>query len=116
MPWSTSSPGDRYGCAITGDDPLEQLSSAQLHDIAVRYALRHLDVRFFWHLLEYVPVAEAAAGDVVDAEADTLTLRARLDDLTDSGKGELAELLRPYYLEYLREHDVDPSYGDGADA
>ena len=78
----------------------------------MHFALRHLDVRFFWRLLEYVPVAEAAAGNVHEAEADALTLRARLDDLTDSGKGEVAELLRPYYLEYLREHDVDPSYRD----
>ena len=75
----------------------------------MHHALRHLDVRFFWRLLQYVPVAEAAAGDVQEAEADALTLRARLDDLTDSGQGEVAELLRPYYLEYLREHDVDPA-------
>lgn len=72
----------------------------------MRHALRHLDVAFFWRLFEYIPVAEAAAGDVRQAEADALTLRARLDDLTDSGKGEVAELLRPYYLEYLREHGV----------
>lgn len=78
----------------------------------MRYALRHLDVRFFWRLLEYVPMAEAASGDVQEAEADALTLRARLDDVTDSGEGEVAELLRPYYLEYLREHDVEPSYRD----
>ena len=26
-----------------------------------------------------------------------------LDDLTDAGRGEVAELLRPFYLEYLRE-------------
>ena len=78
----------------------------------MRYALRHLDVGFFWHLLEYIPAAEAAAGQIEEAEADALTLRARLDDLTDSGKGEVAENLRPFYLEYLREHDVDPSYGD----
>lgn len=78
----------------------------------MRYALRHLDVGFFWRLLEYLPAAEAAAGETQAAEADALTLRARLDDLTDSGKGEVAELLRPYYLEYLRAHEVDPSYGE----
>ncbi|MDQ3675830.1 MAG: hypothetical protein M3401_03350 [Actinomycetota bacterium] len=93
-------------------DPHEHLSSKQLHDLAVRYALRHLDVGFFWRLLEYLPTAKAAAGEVEEAEADALTLRARLDDITDSGRGEVAENLRPYYLAYLREHDVDPSYGD----
>ena len=30
------------------------------------------------------------------------TMRAHLDDLTDSGRGEVAELLRPFYLDYLR--------------
>ena len=82
----------------------------------MHHALRHLDVRFFWRLLQYVPVAEAAAGDVHEAEADALTLRARIDDLTDSGKGEVAELLRPYYLEYLREHGVDPASREGDDS
>jgi hypothetical protein len=33
-----------------------------------------------------------------------MTLRARLDDVTDSGRGQVAELLRPLYLEYLRDH------------
>lgn len=78
----------------------------------MRYALRHLDVGFFWRLLEYLPAAEAAAGEIEHAEADAMTLRARLDDLTDAGKGEVAENLRPYYLEYLRQHHVDASYGD----
>ena len=38
-------------------------------------------------------------------------MSAHLDDLTDSGEGEVAELLRPFYLEYLRKHDVAPSVG-----
>jgi hypothetical protein len=99
---------------IPAADPLDELSSEALHDLAVRYAIRHLDVGFFWRLLEYLPAAEAAAGDLDKAEADALTLRARLDDLTDAGKGELAESLRPYYLEYLQEHGVEPSYGADA--
>jgi hypothetical protein len=90
------------------DDPLDALSSEELHDLAVRHALRHLDVPFFIRLMEALPVAEAAAGEIDEAEADALTLRAHLDDLTDSGKGEVAELLRPLYLEYLRAHDVKP--------
>jgi hypothetical protein len=90
------------------DDPLDALSSEELHDLAVRHALRHLDVPFFIRLMEALPVAEAAAGEIDEAEADALTLRAHLDDLTDSGKGEVADLLRPLYLEYLREHDVKP--------
>jgi hypothetical protein len=43
-------------------DDLDGLSSAELHDLAMR-----------------------------------LTLRAHVDDITDSGRGEIAELLRPFY-------------------
>lgn len=92
---------------MSDDDGLEALSSQQLHDRAVRYALRHLDIPFFFRLMEALPVAEAATGDVDAAEADALTLRAHIDDVTDSGHGEVAELLRPMYLDYLRTHGVD---------
>jgi len=89
-------------------DPLEALSSQELHDLAVRRALKHLDVPFFIRLMQALPVAEAAAGEIDEATADAMTLRAHLDDITNSGRGEVAELLRPFYLDYLREHDVTP--------
>ena len=88
------------------DDRLDGLSSKQLHDLAVRRALRHLDIAFFVHLMQSLPVAEAAAGEFDEAAADALTLRSHLDDVTNSGEGEVADLLRPLYLEYLREHGV----------
>ena len=90
------------------DDQLDALSSKELHDLAVRYALRHLDIPFFIRLMQALPVAEAAAGEVDEAEADAMTLRAHIDDVTDAGEGEVAELLRPLYLEYLHEHGVTP--------
>lgn len=90
------------------DDWLDALSSKELHDLAVRYALRHLDIPFFIRLMQALPVAEAAAGEIDEAEADAMTLRAHIDDVTDAGEGEVAELLRPLYLEYLREHGVTP--------
>ncbi|HEV7804695.1 MAG TPA: hypothetical protein VGO80_02665 [Solirubrobacteraceae bacterium] len=92
---------------MTDSDALDGLSAAQLHDLAVRHALRHLDVGFFIDLMKTLPVAEAAAGQVDEAEADVLTLRAHIDDVTDSGRGEVAELLRPFYVDYLRSHGVD---------
>lgn len=91
---------------MSDQDPLDQLSSAELHDLAVRHARRHLDVRFFWRLMEILPTAEAAAGEFGDADADVQHLSAHVDDVTESGKGEVAELLRPFYLEYLRRHNV----------
>lgn len=93
---------------MSDDDPLDALSSKELHDLAVRYALRHLDIAFLIRLMRALPVAEAAVGEIGEAEADALTLRAHLDDLTDSGEGEVADLLRPLYIAYLREHGVRP--------
>ena len=82
---------------------LEQLSSKELHDRAVAHARRHLDVRFFWNLIETLPAAEAAAGHLDKANADVQSTLAHLDDITDSGEGETAEMLRPFYIDYLAE-------------
>ena len=87
-------------------DELERLSSAELHDRAVSRAKRHLDVRFFWDLMKLLPAAEAGAGEMGDAQADVMHLSAHVDDVTNAGRGEVADLLRPFYLEYLREHGV----------
>jgi hypothetical protein len=91
---------------VSAEDALDRLSTAELHDLAVHRARRHLDVRFFWRLMQVLPVAEAGAGELREAEADVATMRAHLDDITDSGRGEVAEMLRPFYLEYLKEHGV----------
>ncbi|HYH91480.1 MAG TPA: hypothetical protein VEX67_19770 [Solirubrobacteraceae bacterium] len=89
-------------------DSLDQLSSKELHDRAVQRALRHADVRFFWKLLKILPAAETVAGEFDDAELDLMTMRGHLDDVTDAGRGETAEELRPFYLEYLQRHGVKP--------
>jgi hypothetical protein len=91
---------------VSESDGLDQLSSEELHDLAVQRARRHLDVKFFWRLMKVLPAAEAAAGDWEDVEADVQRMSAHLDDLTDSGRGEVADNLRPFYIEYLREHGV----------
>ena len=79
----------------------EQMSSRELHDHAVRRARRHVDIRFFWQLLEVLPAAQAAAGNLREAEADVARMSAHLNDITDAGRGEVAEILRPFYLDYL---------------
>lgn len=79
----------------------EKLSSRELHDLAVRHARRHLDIRFFWRLMEVLPAAQAAAGDLREAEADVAQMSAHLNDITDAGRGEVGEALRPFYIEYL---------------
>jgi hypothetical protein len=88
------------------DDSLDRLSSKELHDLAVRHARRHLDAKFFWNLISVLPAAEAAAGETGEAASDIDHLSAHLDDVTESGKGEVADNLRPFYLDYLRRHEV----------
>jgi len=96
---------------MTERDQLEQLSSKELHDLAVRRAKRHLDVRFFWRLMELLPAAEAVAGQTEEMEQDVSRISAHIDDVTDSGRAEVADQLRPFYLEYLERHGVRPGSG-----
>jgi hypothetical protein len=57
--------------------------------------------------MRVLPAAEAGAGEFDEAEADVMRMSAHVDDVTDAGRGEVAELLRPFYLDYLRRHGVD---------
>ena len=91
---------------MTEPDGLDELSSGELHDLAVRRARRHLDAKFFWDLMQVLPAAETAAGDFDEAQLDVQRISAHVDDVTQSGRGEVAELLRPFYLDYLRRHGV----------
>lgn len=90
---------------MASPEELEALSSKELHDRAVSEAARHVDVKFFWKLFRSLPAAEAAIGEEDEAAQDVTTLRGRLNDLTHSGEGELADALRPLYLEYLAGRD-----------
>jgi hypothetical protein len=89
----------------TTRDELEALSSNELHDRATRLAWRRLDVGFLWDLLSTIPEARAAAGDEERSETDIMRPLALLNDLVDADRGDLAEALRPLYVEYLMEHD-----------
>jgi hypothetical protein len=91
---------------MSDDDGLDGLSSQELHDRAVSYAKRHFDVRFYWDLIRLLPAAEAAAGELDEAEEDVMRLSAHVDDLTESGEGEVADMMRPFYLDYLRRHGI----------
>lgn len=83
---------------------LDSLSSRELHDLAVRRALRHGDIGFFWDVLRAIPAAEALEGDVREAGEDLTKVSALLSDALTLGEGNLAEELRPLYLDYLRKH------------
>jgi hypothetical protein len=85
-------------------DELEELSTQELHDRAVRRAEKHLDVRFFWSLLKMIPVAEAVSGDEGEADYDIQSSKGLIKDALHSGDGRLGEAMRPLFIDYLRRH------------
>jgi hypothetical protein len=91
---------------VTTRDELDALSSRELHDLAVRRALHHTDVEFLWELLRALPAAEAVEGHTAHAGEDISKVSALIADAIDSGKGDLAEALRPLYLDYLVKHST----------
>lgn len=86
------------------DDDLDKLSTRELHDRAVRRAERHLDMKFFWSLLQLIPAAEAASGDAGEADYDIQSSKGLISDALHSGEGQLGEALRPVFVDYLRKH------------
>ncbi len=90
---------------MTAREELEKLSSKELHDRATSLAKHRLDVGFVWDLLKTIPEARAAAGDEARSETDIMRPLALLNDLFDADEGGLAEALRPFYLDYLEEHE-----------
>jgi hypothetical protein len=89
---------------VTTRDELDALSSRELHDLATRRALRHVDVEFLWELLRAIPAAEASEGNSVEAGRDITKVTALISDAINSGQGEVAEALRPLYIDYLAKH------------
>ncbi len=90
--------------SAAGGDALEQLPTKELHDRAVHRAERHLDVKFFWSLLQLIPAAEAATGDSGEADFDIQFSKGLISDALHSGEGELGDALRPLFIDYLRRH------------
>ena len=86
------------------DNDLDKLSTHELHDRAVRRAERHLDLKFFWSLLQLIPAAQTASGDVGEGDYDIQSSKGLIYDALHSGDGALGEALRPVFLDYLRKH------------
>ena len=89
---------------MTAREELDTLSSEELHDRAVRLAVHRLDVGFLWQLLRELPASEAARGRTDLAADDVEHVSALIGDALASGKGEIADALRPLYLDYLEKH------------
>jgi hypothetical protein len=85
-------------------EDLEELSTHELHDRAVRRAEKHVDLKFFWSLLQMIPAAEAISGDEGEADYDVQSSKGLIYDAVHSGDGKLGEALRPVFIDYLRKH------------
>ena len=90
---------------------LEKLSSKELHDRAMKVARHHLDAKFIWDLLKEIPAAEAATGNMERAEQDVNPSNwaawapvMLVNDFFRADEGDLAEALRPVYIDYLERH------------
>ncbi|HEX9124263.1 MAG TPA: hypothetical protein VF984_13060 [Actinomycetota bacterium] len=97
---------------MTDRAELEGLSSQELHDRATRLAWRRLDIGFLWDLLKTIPEARAAIGDEARSETDIMRPLALLNDFVDADRGDLADALRPVYVDYLAEHERPEDVGD----
>jgi hypothetical protein len=105
--WPLASPGaSPYAGGVSKREELERLSSKELHDRAIRVAEHRVDVGFLWQLLKAIPVAEAAAGNLREAEADVAVsdLVPLIHDFVHADEGKVADALRPMYLDYLEKH------------
>ena len=87
------------------EEDLDSLSSRELHDLAVKRAVHHADLGFFWELLRVIPAATELEGDPEEAGRDLTQMSHLISDALDAGKGEAAEALRPVYLDYLKKHE-----------
>jgi hypothetical protein len=88
---------------MTSFEELDALSSEELHDRAVRHAKRHLNVRFFWDLMQMTPAAAAEEGDLGQAESDVLRVSGQVADALED-RPELHDAMRPIYIDYLLKH------------
>jgi hypothetical protein len=87
-------------------DELEQLSTPELHSRSTRHALRHGHLKWLWNLERMLPAAEASVGELDEADNDIDSIYGRIDDIKESREGEAADLLRPYYIDYILEHNA----------
>ena len=82
----------------------DELSSQELHDRAMDKARHRLDVGFLWRVLKTLPAAQAAGGDLEEANADIARLSALITDALNAREDpEAMEGLRPLYIDYLNE-------------
>ena len=85
-------------------EELEDLPTPDLYDRATKYARRHAHVGFFWEILQSMPAAEAAVGNLAEGESDVHSIWSHLNDRKTAREGPVADAMREIYIEYLLKH------------
>lgn len=85
-------------------EELDVLTSKELHDRALSLARHRVDVVWMWKLLKAIPAAEASIGDMEDANMNIASTEHAIGEFMEADEGELAEALRPMYLDYILAH------------
>ena len=88
---------------MTTFEELDALPTHELHDRAVKRAERHLDVKFFWRLLEEMPAAQAADGDAERGEEEVAHWSRQVLDILRHDEAAM-DARRPIYIDYLLRH------------
>ena len=86
-------------------EDLDALSSKELHDRAMKLAKHRLDVGFMWEIMKTIPAAEAVSGEPGEAAQDVHSMSLMIGDFLHDDEGELAEALRPLFVDYILEHE-----------
>ena len=84
-------------------EELEALPTPELYDRATKWARRHADVKFFWGVLQALPVAESAVN-LEEGESDVQSIWSHINDRKTAREGPVAENMRELYIEYLIKH------------
>jgi hypothetical protein len=84
-------------------EELNALPTEELHDRATKHARHHLNVKFFWSLIEMTPAAMTRSGDVEEGERDIAHWSGQVADAVQD-KPELKDAMRPAYIDYLLKH------------
>jgi hypothetical protein len=90
---------------VTTIEDLDPISTPELHDRAFKLAEKRLDVGFFWKIFKAVPEAEAVSGRPDETAVDVHYISQWLGNFFEAR--DLGDALRPFYVEYLLEHEKD---------
>ena len=89
---------------VTTFEELDALSSRELHDRAVKRAERHLDVKFFWRLMQEGTAADAADGRSRARRGGDRALEPPGARHAARRRRPRIEARRPIYIDYLLKH------------